>query len=220
MLVLCICALFLVASEKAPKYAVNIVPEKMTVQEKKKRFYYLIVPVVQRVHIELQARYKLIEKDIKNNTNPKRVALFKNAFKAATDEELLAALKPQPNSITLAQAAIESSWATSRFFVEANNIFGMWSINPNEPRIAAREKRGGKRVIWLKRFGTLEESVRAYFRLLATGSMFKKFRAVRLKTDDPYKIIKSLKNYSEMGEEYTLQLEKIIKYNNLTKYDR
>lgn len=217
---LCISGIFLIASAKAPKYVANVVPEKMTVQEKKKRFYTLIVPIVQRVHIELQMRYKLIEKDIKNNTNSKRVALFKRAFKATSDDELLAALKPQPNSVTLAQAAIESSWATSRFFVEANNIFGMWSVNPNEPRIPAREKRGGKKIIWLKRFGTLEESVRAYYRLLAVGSMFKKFRAVRLKTEDPFEIVKSLKNYSEMGEKYSLQLEKIIRYNKLTKYDR
>ena len=55
-------------------------------------------------------------------------------------------LKTHPTSIVLAQAAIESGWGSSRFYKEANNVFGVWSYSENEPRIKAMEDREGKSV--------------------------------------------------------------------------
>ena len=130
------------------------------------------------------------------------------------------ALKPHPQSIVIAQAAMESAWGTSRFIKEANNIFGMWSINKNEPRIPAAEKRNGTKTIWLKKFDTLEDSIRAYYKLLATSKAYKQFRITRFQTDNPYEIAKKLNHYSELGEKYTKEVISIIKYNELTQYDK
>jgi Bax protein len=52
-----------------------------------------------------------------------------------------------------------------KVFTKAKNIFGMWSVDPNEPRIAASEMRSGTRTIWFKKFATIEESVREYYKL-------------------------------------------------------
>ncbi|MDD2567405.1 MAG: hypothetical protein PHS10_05415, partial [Thiovulaceae bacterium] len=64
-----------------------------------------------------------------------------------------------------------------------------------------------------------EESVRAYYELLARSSAYKDFRQMRLQTDNPLQLVKKLDNYSEIGEAYTKELEKMIRYNKLRKYD-
>ena len=202
-----------------PKYVVYFVLKKMTVEEKKARFNALLVPAVKKVYNELMTQYKNTAEDIKNGTNKKKIKELKAAYKVKTDKKLLAALKPHPPSIVIAQAAMESSWATSRFFLEANNIFGMWSVNKKEPRIAALEKRNGTRTIWLKKFSSVEDSVRAYYKLMGRGHAFKEFRALRVTTKDPHKLVKKLDRYSEIGAAYGEELSQVIKYNNLTKYD-
>jgi Bax protein len=191
----------------------------MDVHTKKERFYSLLVPVVQKTYEELQKQYEDVARDIAAGENKEKIATLKAFYEVDSDEELLAALKPHPPSIAIAQAALESGWATSRFFVKANNVYGMWSFDEEEPRIAANEQRGGTQTIWLKRFDSLEESVRAYYELLARSSAYKDFRQMRLQTDNPLQLVKKLDNYSEIGEAYTKELEKMIKYNKLRKYD-
>jgi len=202
-----------------PLYTVGHVPKNMSVATKKARFYYLVEPAVQKVHAELMAQYKNVSQDIKNSKNRNKIEALKKVYKVKSDKELLLALKPHPQSIVLAQAAMESAWATSRFFVKANNIFGMWSVNKNEPRIAASEKRGGKKTIWLKKFDTIEDSIKAYYKTMGRGRAYKKFREVRYSTDDVMKIIKKLDKYSEMGDKYAQELGSMIRYNKLRKYD-
>ena len=193
---------------------------QISVKEKKRRFVKLLAPAISKVHDELMKRYTRIAQDIKNKTNLDEVALLKKKYKATSDEDLLARLKPHPISITLAQAAMESSWATSRFFKEVNNVFGMWSSDPKQKRIAAGEKRGGTHTIWLRKFDTIEDSIRAYYEMIATGKAYKKFRQLRLQYDDPYKITPGLDKYSEMGPKYIEVLNQVIKYNHFTKLDK
>jgi len=194
-------------------------PQYLSVKEKKKRFIQLLLPAITEVHSELMQRYERIAKDIKNKTNLDEVRLLKKKYKATSDMDLLARLKPHPISITLAQAAVESAWATSRFFKEANNVFGMWSSNAKQKRIAAGEKRGETRTIWLRKFDTLQDAIRAYYEMMATGKAYSEFRKLRLLYDDPYKITVGLDKYSEMGPQYIKVLNQVIKYNHFTKYD-
>lgn len=201
-------------------YTADNVPKKMSVKTKKERFYYLVEPAIQKVYAELMLQYKTLSADMKNPKNRGKIEELKKVYKVKSDRELLLALKPHPQSIALAQAAMESAWATSRFFVKANNIFGMWSVNKNEPRIAAGEKRDGKRTIWLKKFSTIEESVREYYKMMGRGRAYKEFREVRYVSNDVMKIIKKLDKYSEIGEKYAQELGSMIRYNKLVKYDK
>lgn len=205
--------------EKSMDYCVSEVPKKMSTTQKKSRFYHLVVPVIDKVHTELMREYNSVKEDLKSGENPQKIALLKESYKVKSDEALLAALKPHPRSIVIAQAALESAWGTSRFFCQANNLFGMWSTNKNEKRIAAKLKRKGNRTVWLKKFDTLEESIRAYYRLMAKGRAFKEFRKARYASDDVHMIVKKLDKYSEIGSLYAQQLSKVISYNKLTKYD-
>jgi Bax protein len=165
----------------------------------------------------LLAHYKDVASDIKAGNSDQYEAL-KKEYRASNDKELLMALKPHPISITLAQAAMESSWATSRFFREANNIFGVWSFDENDDRIAAGEKRGDK-TIWLKKYSTVKSSISDYYRTLARGRAFVEFRRLNLTTNDPYKLVKKLDKYSEKGALYGEELTSIIKFNKFYEHD-
>lgn len=191
----------------------------MSVKEKKVRFRTFLVPAVQKVHKELMQNYMEIANDIKENKDITKTKSLKIKYNAKSNSDLLARLKPHPVSIVLAQAALESSWGTSRFFLQANNPFGMWSSNPNEPRIAASIKRGGKRTIWLRKFRTLDEAIRAYYETIADGKAYKNFRTLRMLYDDPYIITNGLDKYSEMGQAYIREINQVIRYNNFTIYD-
>tara|TARA_R110002167_G_C12582440_1_gene643551 strand:+ start:153 stop:908 length:756 start_codon:yes stop_codon:yes gene_type:complete len=190
----------------------------MTVQEKKARFISLIVPAVDHVYHDLMSQYDDVKTIIDNGKNNDEIEKLKIAYKASTNDELLMALKPHPKSIAIAQAAMESSWATSRFFLEANNIFGVWSFDENEPRIAALKKRGDK-TIWVREYDSIEESVYDYYRTLARGNAFKEFRKATMKTDDPHVLVTKLDRYSEKGSVYGKELTAIIKFNNFDDYD-
>jgi Bax protein len=192
----------------------------MSVQTKKSRFFYLVAPAVEKVHAELMKEYLSVTKDIKEKKNTNKIMQLKAKYNVVTNDQLLASLKPHPQSIVLAQAALESSWATSRFFVQANNIFGMHSINPKEPRIAASKKRGGTRTVWLRKFDSIEDSVKAYYKLMARGKAFREFRVLRLKTNDPHQLVKKLDNYSEIGDDYAKELSQVIRHNKLRRFDK
>ncbi len=194
------------------------VPEKMTVQEKKERFKSLLGPAVDQVYAELHKRYWEIKWALENSVDDERITALKVEYKAETDQELLAALKPHPRSIVLAQAAMESAWGTSRFFIKANNIFGVWSFDKDEPRIAAGEQRGEK-TIWLKKYDSIYASVKDNYRVLGRSHAFQDFRWLRLETDNPYELVKKLDRYSEKGAEYTDQLISMISFNKFAEYD-
>lgn len=204
-----------IASDPAQKAA----KPTMDVNKKKKRFRSLLVPAVDKVYAELQQRYIDVAKAIERGADENEFAELREKYRAEDNEALLAALKPHPKSIALAQAAMESSWATSRFFDEANNVFGIWSFNKNEPRLAAGEKRGDK-TIWVKKYPSIAASVEDYYRTLARGSAYSEFRQLKLQTDDPYQLVKKLDRYSEKGAAYGEELSAIIKHNNFDQFDQ
>jgi len=208
---------FLYASHNQP-YKADVVPKKMTVDVKKDRFYYLIKPTVLKVYKNLLKQYETVKEDIKYHRNPQKIKRLMKEYYAKDEQDLLKRLYPHPPSITLAQAAVESGWATSRFFREANNLFGMWSNKKTEPRIETPARRKGKKV-WLRRFDSIEESVKEYYEILAKNRAFRRFRDIRYQNKNVYKVIKALDRYSERRQRYIRTLHSVIKYNKLTKYD-
>jgi len=114
---------------------------------------------------------------------------------------------------------MESAWGTSRFFKEANNIFGVWSTSSKQKRIAAGSKRG-KQTIWLRKFDSLEDAVRDYYFMLSSKKAYRKFKALNCDAKNSvYKILEGLLPYSERKEEYIKELASIIRHNKLQRYD-
>lgn len=193
-----------------------------SVAKKKQRFLDAIVPAVEEAQKRLQKTYDAV-KAYENNERSARskadIERLLKSYRVAGIPCLLSRLRTNPTSLVVAQAALETGWGTSRFYKEANNVFGIWSFNPDEPRMAASKTRDGK-VIYVKKYPTLEASIEGYFKMIALGGPYEGLRRTRLKTDDPYLLITQLKHYSELRDTYVARLYAVIKSNDLTRFDR
>ena len=190
----------------------------MTVQQKKQRFRDLVVPAVEKVYADLLGQYEEAKVVIDTGKSNAKIEKLMKSYSAKNPQDLLKRMKPHAKSVAIAQAAMESAWATSRFTRVATNLFGVWSFNKNEPRVAAGEQRGSK-TIYVKKYSSVEASIRDYYRVLATGRVFAAFRDVKMKSNDPYKLVKKLDKYSEKGAEYGKELASMIKYNRFNKFN-
>lgn len=139
-------------------------------------------------------------------------------YKTKNFDELMKRMDPHPISLTLAQAAIESGWGSSRFFKEGNNIFGIWSFSKSDDRMVASQSREGKN-IYLKRYENLLGSVEDYHLILARGSQYKEFRECIHRSNNVFELIWYLRVYSEKRDGYVIMLRNLIAANNLVKYD-
>ncbi|GAF03849.1 glucosaminidase domain-containing protein [Saccharicrinis fermentans] len=194
-------------------------------KERMQKFIDMMLPSVLMAKEKIvQERYRVLEVDaaLRAGMGSRRDSLYlvkmKNKFKTDKTSEVLRRLHPHPVSIVLAQAAIESGWGTSRFCREANNVYGIWSYNTEEKRIRAGESRNGKN-IYLRKYDSIFESIYDYYQTIAKANAYKQFREVRLQTDNPYRLIWYLSNYSEKRYEYVRALRNVIEFNNLHKYD-
>ncbi|MEZ5082993.1 MAG: glucosaminidase domain-containing protein [Bacteroidales bacterium] len=124
---------------------------------------------------------------------------------------------PHPVSLAIAQAAIESAWGTSRFFLEGRNAFGVWSFSEDDSRMIANETREG-RPVFLKKYNSLIDSAEDYYLVLSRGP-FSDFREVRATTNDVFELLPNLTKYSEQENSYARKLNKIINKNKLIIYD-
>ena len=145
-------------------YNVQIDLDKYTIKKKKDLFIRLLLPSVLAVHEEYSRRYERVN-EVMNNYHKRGSiepsdSLWLNPLKVKTYArdywDLRRRLKPNPVSIVLAQAAIESGWGTSRMFLTANHVFGVWSFDPDEPRIEENASRNGRQV-YLRRYASVEE---------------------------------------------------------------
>ncbi|MCK5404807.1 MAG: glucosaminidase domain-containing protein [Desulfobulbaceae bacterium] len=195
--------------------------EGLQVGEKKKKFFDLLLPAVLiSKHKLLRQRERVLaflRKDHLTDAEKSYLDRQMKRFKAGDYDELLRKMQVHPTSIVLAQAAIETGWGASRFFRNANNVFGIWSFQDDEARVRARETRDGK-VIYVKKYASLIESVDDYFLTLAKGP-YKEFRKARVLLTDPWQLSGYLTKYSEQGDEYIRKLHMVINANNLVQFD-
>jgi Bax protein len=179
----------------------------LPVDKRKKKFIDFILPSILIANYKIEKlRKKLL--DIKN-----KIEYSQNLTKK--EKELLRKINTHKPSLIIAQAAIESGWGTSRFFVQANNIFGIWTFDKKR----ASKIKAKKSNVYLKEYSNILESIEDYYYSINVSWAYKSFRYVRLQTKDSLKLVKHLENYSTLREYYVKRIEKIIKYNNLTYYD-
>lgn len=194
------------------------VPPQMSVEEKKFRFRCLVQPKLEAVYLELNDQYQRVRNTIKQNSNDKTINQLKAVYNANSDQQLLVALKPHPISIAIAQAAIETAWGTSRFFREANNLYGIRAATQYQPRIAAAKKAGNK-VLWLKKYDSIKASIADYYLVLSRAPAYKDFRLLKMKTNDPHQLVKKLRDYSERKDAYVKELSSMIRFNQFDALD-
>ncbi len=203
-------------------YTKSVNLDNVSIAQKKRTFIDMMLPSILIAKHNLvedkQHLLALLKKD--NLTKSDRLWLTKkrHLFKAKSNDELYEKMEIHPTSIIIAQAIIESGWGTSKFFKKANNVFGVWSFNSNDKRMAASEKRG-KKTVYLKKYDSVEESIADYLLTLSTKDAYKEFREKRLETQNPLELIKYLGNYSELRDEYIENLKNTIQKNKLLAYD-
>ena len=114
-----------------------------------------------------------------------------------------------PYEMIIGQAALESGWGTSRFAKEANNLFGIRTWTKETPHLlpVGIEKWPG----WgVRVFPSKCDSVKEYVRLLNEHPAYKDFRELRLKTNDPIALIKTLDKFSTT-KDYDVRVIRMIK---------
>lgn len=194
------------------------------VTEKSKRiFLEKTTAAITKVKKRLDAQYDMVYKlSLKKKLTPAEKATIDKLLKSYKVDGipcLLKRLRTHPVSIVIAQAALETGWGSSRFYKEANNIFGIWSYNKNEPRMAAGVQRNGEKTIYVKKYPNLEASIEGYYRMMAKGRAYAQFRTARLHTDNPFELIPYLDHYSELRHEYVKRLYYVIKSNKFYLLD-
>lgn len=145
-----------------------------------------------------------------------RLLEISSKYQEVNADQLLLKVNDIPISLILAQAAIESAWGRSRFALQGNNLFGIWTwgdngIVPKERAVGAQHK--------VAVFVSILESVRTYVLLLNRLPAYQTFREIRRHTSDPLELIDGLNSYSSRREKYMLDVKRMILSNNLNLYD-
>lgn len=197
--------------------------EHIQVSEAKTKFISAVLPAVLVAKHEIEMTKIKIEA-LRNDTHwtDQDSLLYldqKLRYKAKDLDDLLRRIGTLPNSIILAQAAVESGWGQSRFFRQGNNLFGVWSFNASEPRIAAGKARQNK-TIYLRAYKDMSESIVHYFEILGSVRAYNGLRMARLERNDPFELLPYLKNFSERRTSYTNQLRAMILQNEFTQFDQ
>ena len=130
--------------------------------------------------------------------------------------ELLKRIDLVPLSMIMAQAAIESSWGTSRFAREGNNLFGIWTwgdrgIVPSGRDAGLRHK--------VAAYDSILDSVRAYILTLNRLPAYRSFRDIRSTTMNSQELAEGLIYYSQRRDRYVWEVKDLIRYNKLDRYD-
>lgn len=136
-------------------------------------------------------------------------------------DTLLQRVDVVPVALVLAQAAQESGWGTSRFALEANNLFGIWTWD--EDAGATPINRPGNASHFVRIYPDVQSSVRAYLHNINIGFAYTEFRALRAamraqgKPLDPLLLAGTLDRYSTAGDLYVENIRAMIRGNELGK---
>jgi len=121
-----------------------------------------------------------------------------------------------PVSLILAQSAIESSWGSSRFVAEGNNLFGIWTWGDKGMTPTNRDEGALHKVA---SYDNLLDSVRAYLLMINRLPAYTSLRELRSRTASSVDIADGLLFYSERRDSYIEDVKQIIVTNELQRFD-
>jgi len=142
----------------------------------------------------------------------------------AVQRRLLRRLDELPPALVLAQAANESGWGTSRFALEGNNLFGIWTFQRDKGIIPTARAEDMEHAV--RSFPNIRASVKSYLYTLNIGNAYRGLRTLREKMRmanqslDADTLAKGLVHYSQRGNEYVDDIRSIIEKNQLYLLDK
>ncbi len=206
--------------------------------DNKKEFVRTVLPLVIRENQKISStrntlielKHKLYEKNTLNNLELKTLKKYSEIYKIKFDNnyknevinDLLNKIDIIPNSIVLAQAAIESGWGSSRFARDYNALFGEYTYDNNSGVIPLKREKGDKHLI--KSFKSYNSSVQSYFNNINTHYAYKDFRDLRnvMRERNNFSnislLVEKLETYAE-DKNYIETIKSVIKKNKFQKFD-
>ncbi len=216
--------------KEAPKAQPNI-----SVSEKKAKFFAYLQPMIIQANGEVtQQRQQLLtlaaNSDSLSSSELETLSALTKTYrvdKKLTPSEQIELLKTKVNTIPaaliLAQAANESAWGTSRFAREGNNFFGQWCFSKGCGIVPNSRNSGANHEV--ASFDSPLGSVKSYIRNLNSHPTYALLRTLRqqsLNDGQPVSgeiLAQGLIGYSERGEEYVKEIQSMIRYNKLSRFD-
>ena len=226
-----IVALFSKASNPIPDFTVYD-----NVKHKKLAFFEYMLPLVKEQNSLIKdQRERLLELRHLSVSEFSRaqedlVTKLMKEYRVKSDQlskedinQLLLRVDEVPASLALAQAAMESAWGTSRFAVQANNLFGQWCYTKGCGLVPLRRDAGNSHEV--EKFRTVSDAISSYLRNINSHRAYaglRKDRAQLRATGDAvtgYKLAEGLVDYSELREAYVNEIQAVIRINKLAQYD-
>lgn len=228
---------------KIPKRWRDKTSKELDVVTKKRVFFRLLGPLILHANELIQADRQQVKSIIealrtgKSLTPSEQTFLLETAvaYKVAKGEgdvdmtdralqdELIQRVDTLPPSLVLAQTAEESGWGTSRFAVEGNALFGLWTWS--DEGITPKQQRSEHGNHKIASYETPLQSVIAYMLNLNTHRSYETLRARRAEMRSAgtkvagWELVKTLTKYSERGQEYVDSLHALMKTNMLMETD-
>ncbi len=146
-----------------------------------------------------------------------------NSDSAVLNAELLDRADQIPASMVLSQGAMESAWGTSRFARLANNYFGQWCFSKGCGLVPSQRHKDAQHEV--AKFNDINAAVAAYFLNINRHPAYSKVRSIRTKARSEGKpltgidMVAGLEKYSARGHAYIEELQSMIRYNKIHKYD-
>lgn len=122
-----------------------------------------------------------------------------------------------PETLVLVQAANESAWGTSRFALDALNLFGQWCFSEGCGLVP--QARSDSATHEVRKFASVNASIASYMRNLNTHPAYFELRSLRTAQRQLGRDIRALDltpgllSYSERGEAYVEELNAMIRVN-------
>jgi len=136
-------------------------------------------------------------------------------------ETLLNRVDTVPVALVLAQAAQESGWGTSRFALEGNNLFGIWTWDSDQGSVPVNRADDANHLVRV--YPDIQTSVRAYLNNINVGFAYVDFRVLRAqmratgKPLDALQLAGALNRYSITGAAYIENIRTMIRSNELSR---
>ena len=208
------------------------------VKEKKEQFFQFMLPKIRLANTKIRAERSRL-KDIfdrnkdelfLNDADRKFLGTLKLKYKISEElgaldsiNALLTKIDEVPASLVLAQSANESGWGTSRFAIEARNMFGIWCFREG-CGIKPLQRAAGKKYEVAK-YETIQASVEAYMLNINSHPAYRELRRIRseARADNRYlsgmALAEGLETYSARGEDYVREIKQLIRVNKLQRFN-
>ena len=208
------------------------------VKEKKEQFFQFMLPKIRlantKIRVERSSLQDLFDRNkdelILTDADKKFLGALKLKYKISEELEaldsinaLLTKIDEVPASLVLAQSANESGWGTSRFAIEARNMFGIWCFREG-CGIKPLQRAAGKKYEVAK-YETIQASVEAYMLNINSHPAYRELRRIRseARADNSYlsgmALAEGLETYSARGEQYVKEIKQLIRINKLQRFN-